>query len=317
MFCCVLPRFRSNLLGNLLYIRQKTTTIELTKAIKGTKTRSLKNACFPWFRLGFVSSFVRSSRGGHTGKPRALPVRPPRENRGRCAYDFRRYCKFQKLDVDGIIKLRQDLREINANIPFAKMLPEESTIPTVKTPVGTVAQGSTIHKQLQDYIPPPNLITPVFSSSPAGKENANPVSSSTLLTIETSLDINGQELGLNNATTTPLSTVHPLVLPLLAMLSHIRQTLILITNSKSRIIQVLFQAPVIPLKYMNCQQQKKIYLFFETLTDKQKKIEMATRGQLSNPTWFEQKQNRISASICKGMSFHICINRGQKSQKIL
>ena len=44
--------------------------------------------------------------------------------------------KFQKLDVDGIIKLRQDLQEINANIPFAKMLPEESTIPTVKTLVG-------------------------------------------------------------------------------------------------------------------------------------------------------------------------------------
>ena len=112
--------------------------------------------------------------------------------------------KFQKLDVDGIIKLRQDLQEVNANIPFAKMLPEESTIPTVKTMVGTVAQGSTI----QDYIPPPNLITPVLSSSPAGKENVNPVSSSTLLTTETSLDINGQELGLNNATTTPLSTVH-------------------------------------------------------------------------------------------------------------
>ena len=95
VFCCVLPRFRSNLLGNLLYVQQKTRTIELTKAIKRTKTRSFKNACFPRFRLGFVSCFVRSSRGGRTGKPRALPVRPPRENRGRCAYDFRRYCKNQ------------------------------------------------------------------------------------------------------------------------------------------------------------------------------------------------------------------------------
>ena len=90
MFCCVLPRFRSNLLGNL-----KTITIELTKTIKGTKTQSFKNACFPRFRLGFISCFVRSSRGGRTGKPRALPVRPPRENRGRCAYDFRRYCRLQ------------------------------------------------------------------------------------------------------------------------------------------------------------------------------------------------------------------------------
>ena len=46
VFCCVLPRFRSNLLGNLLYVQQKTRTIELTKAIKRTKTRSFKNACF-------------------------------------------------------------------------------------------------------------------------------------------------------------------------------------------------------------------------------------------------------------------------------
>ena len=96
VFCCVLQRFRSNLLGNLLYVRQTTTTIELTKAIKRTKTRSFKNACFPRFRLGFVSCFVRSSRGGRTGKPRALPVRPPRENRGRCAYDFRRYCMWSQ-----------------------------------------------------------------------------------------------------------------------------------------------------------------------------------------------------------------------------
>ena len=30
-------------------------------------------------------------------------------------------------------------------------------------------------------------------------------------------------------------------------------------------------------------------LFIETLTDKQKQIEMATRGQSMNPAWFEQK----------------------------
>ena len=215
--------------------------------------------------------------------------------------------KFQKLD---------DLQEINANIPFAKMLPEESTIPTVKTLVGTVAQGSTIHKQLQDYIPPPNLITPVFSSSPAGKENVNPVSSSTLLTIETSLDINGQELGLNNATTTPLSTVHsksdisPLS-PLPVGHAEPHQTNSNINNEQQEQNNSSFiSSTSYPSEVHELSTTKENILFFETLTDKQKKIEMATREQSSNPTWFEQKQNRISASICKGMSFHICINRG-------
>ena len=56
--------------------------------------------------------------------------------------------------------------------------------------------------------------------------------------------------------------------------------------------------------------------FIETLTDKQKQIETATRGQLTNPAWFEQKQNRITASLCVKMSFLICKNRGQNYQKI-
>ena len=46
-------------------------------------------------------------------------------------------------------------------------------------------------------------------------------------------------------------------------------------------------------------------LFIETLTDKQKQIEMATRRQLTNPAWFEQKQNRITASICKDVFSHM------------
>ena len=46
-------------------------------------------------------------------------------------------------------------------------------------------------------------------------------------------------------------------------------------------------------------------LFIETLTDKQKQIEMATRGQSTNPAWFEQKQNRITASICKDVFSHM------------
>ena len=34
-------------------------------------------------------------------------------------------------------------------------------------------------------------------------------------------------------------------------------------------------------------------------------VEMATRGQSMNPAWFEQKQNRITASICKDVFSHM------------
>ena len=72
--------------------QQYKVTLTKTKAIKSTKTWSLKNTRFPKFHLDFVLCFVHSSQGGCTGKPRALPVRPPRENHGRCAYDSRHYC---------------------------------------------------------------------------------------------------------------------------------------------------------------------------------------------------------------------------------
>ena len=32
---------------------------------------------------------------------------------------------------------------------------------------------------------------------------------------------------------------------------------------------------------------------------------MATRGQSTNPTWFEQKQNKITASTCKDVFSHM------------
>ena len=34
-------------------------------------------------------------------------------------------------------------------------------------------------------------------------------------------------------------------------------------------------------------------------------IEMARRGQSMNPAWFEQKQNRMTASICKDVFCHM------------
>ena len=134
-------------------------------------------------------------------KPRHASDLPGRKKRSIDSqfYDPRPL-KSQKLDADGIVKLRQDFQKVNAHIPFAVMLPEEKTIQTVMTIVGTVAKGSMIHKQLQDYSrQSPNLVVPYFSSSSlAGKENVNLVS-------------NGQALNsnscLNHEISAPPSTV--------------------------------------------------------------------------------------------------------------
>ena len=54
-------------------------------------------------------------------KPRHASDLPGRKRRSiESQFCDPRPSKFQKLDVDGIIKLRQDLQEINANIPFCQ-----------------------------------------------------------------------------------------------------------------------------------------------------------------------------------------------------
>ena len=64
-------------------------------------------------------------------KPRRASDLPGRKKRSIDSqfYDPRPL-KSQKLDADGIVKLRQDLQKINARIPFAVLLPEEKTIQT-------------------------------------------------------------------------------------------------------------------------------------------------------------------------------------------
>ena len=69
--------------------------------------------------------------------------------------------KSRKLDVTGIVKLKHDLQNINPNITFAVMLPEEKSVSTAMILVGTVAKGSTIHKQLQDYATPSLISTSI------------------------------------------------------------------------------------------------------------------------------------------------------------
>ncbi|KAL9980086.1 hypothetical protein ACROYT_G008629 [Oculina patagonica] len=59
--------------------------------------------------------------------------------------------KARKIDPDAVIKLKNNLLEVNPQIPFAVMLPEDNNIPTVNTLIGPVASGSVLHKQLQGF----------------------------------------------------------------------------------------------------------------------------------------------------------------------
>lgn len=179
-------------------------------------------------------------------KPRHSSDLPGRKRRGVLSklYDPRPP-KCQKLDVEGMLKLKQDLQNINPNIPFAAMLPDEIPIPTVTTIVGTVAKGSTLHKQLQGF----NPVTPQCTSSSTSS------SVSVTAAEQQQLQSNG---GASNL-------------------------------------------PFIQTQQPSVQSEK----FIEKLTDEQKHIEKVTRGQADNPTWFEKKQNRITASICKDVFSHM------------
>ena len=92
-------------------------------------------------------------------KPRHASDLPARKKRGiQSQFYDPRPPKFQNLDVDGILKLKHDLQGINPHIPFAAMLPDHKSIPTVMTIFGKVAKGSIIHKQLQDFTAPNSLV---------------------------------------------------------------------------------------------------------------------------------------------------------------
>ena len=78
----------------------------------------------------------------------------------------------------------------------------------------------------------------------------------------------------------------------------------LITNGKNRSISSFIESTIDPSEVQLPTVQTET-LFNETLTEKQKQIEMTTRGQSTNPARFEQNQNRITASICKDVFSHM------------
>ena len=247
-------------------------------------------------------------------KPRHASDLPTRKKRGiQSQFYDPRPPKFQNLDVDGILKLKHDLQVINPHIPFAAMLPDNKSIPTVMTIVGKVAKGSIIHKQLQNFTAPNSLVpTSVHSSSSIAQASSTSVSTTSPTTeeviLQSSCQLTNQGQGrLNNegygeeqcsiANDTPVPT-HWQV-PKKSNVAHFPESIVPpnvkhVAESNGKMASFSQQSP----------QQLKTS-FIKTLTDEQMEVELATRGQSDNPNWFAHKQNKITASICKDVFSHM------------
>ena len=158
------------------------------------------------------------------------------------------------------------------------------------TIVGTVAKGSAIHKQLEDYSwQPPNLVVPCFSSSSlTGNENMNPVSNGQALNSNSSLN---HEISAAPSTVPCESEMAPLSSPAndydelqLQRISDCNVN----NQQQEQNISSFIESTIDPSEVQMPTAQTET-LFIETLTDKQKQIVMATRRQSTNPAWFEQK----------------------------
>ncbi|XP_044178662.1 uncharacterized protein LOC122960515 [Acropora millepora] len=245
-------------------------------------------------------------------KPRHASDLPARKKRGiQSQFYDPRPPKFQNLDVDGMLKLKHDLQGINPHIPFAAMLPDHKSIPTVMTIVGKVAQGSIIHKQLQDFTAPNSLVpTSVNGSSSVAQASLTSVSMTSQATgeamLQPSCQLTNQVQGRLNdegygEEQCSIDTAVP---------SHWQ------VPEKANITQ--FPEFIVPPnirpvgephgKLISFPQQPTQQLktsFIETLTDEQMEVELATRGQSDNPNWFAHKQNKITASVCKDVFSHM------------
>ena len=139
-------------------------------------------------------------------KPRHASDLPGRKRRGIQSHFYDpRPPKCQKLDVDSMIKLKYDLQSVNPIIPFAAMLPDKTSVPTVITIVGTVAKNSIIHKQLQEFTTPNLVSSCTQSNNPCAVQlNWSPARSSTHPTPNTQRQEQPQ-LNLNDGTPVPSS----------------------------------------------------------------------------------------------------------------
>ena len=232
--------------------------------------------------------------------------------------------KCQKLDVDGMVKLKHDLQSINPTIPFVAMLPDEKSIPTIQTIVGTVAKGSIIHKQLQEFSTLSTVASCANSnSSVVSQVNLSPSCCSSHSTPSTQ----GQEQAqsnFNNETPNPSFSHEPKD-------SNVPGTsgLQASVNAQST-DEPHVQTSSVPQEELHStsravgpsltqvqQQTMQSKRFIETLTDEQRETEKETRGQSDNSVWFEQKQNRIPASTCKDVFSHMHNQRSKIPENLI
>ena len=244
-------------------------------------------------------------------KPRHASDLPGRKRRGVLSqfYDPRPE-KFQKLNVDGMLKLKNDLQSINPKIPFAAMLPEGRFISTVKTIVGTVAHGSIIHKQLQQF----TSVTSCSTSSPSSAQQTL----TGICNCPAAPTTQGQEQAQSNGRISDHSSLvqgesH------MADISDLKISStdgVPVSQDYSQVQERLQSTDNLPFTQVQ-QQSMQFETFIETLTDEQKQIENATRGQSVNPFWFEQKQNRITASICKDVYSYMNSHRSKIPESLI
>ena len=203
------------------------------------------------------------------------------------------------------------------------MLPDEKSIPTIQTIVGTVAKGSIIHKQLQEFSTLSTVASCANSSSSVVQVNLSPNCCSSHSTPSTQ----GQEQAqsnFNNETPNPsfsheqkdsnVPGTSDLQLSLNAQSTgeaHVQTTLV---PQEELLLTSRAVGPSLTQVQQQTTQSKR---FIETLTDEQKETEKETRGQSDNPVWFEQKQNRITASICKDVFSHMHNQRSKIPENLI
>ena len=217
--------------------------------------------------------------------------------------------KFQNLDVDGIVKLKHDLQGINPHKQFAAMLPHHKSIATVMTLVGKVAEGSIIHKQLQDFTAPNSLV-------PTSRNGSSSVAQASLTSVSITLQTTGEAMLQTSCQLTnqvqgrlndegygeeqcSIDTAVPShwQVPEKANITQFPELIVPprpVGESHGKLISFSQKTP----------QQLKTS-FMETFTDEQMEVELATRGQSDNPNWFAHKQNNITVSVCKDVFSHI------------
>lgn len=228
-------------------------------------------------------------------KPRHASDGPGKRKRGiHSQFYDPRPVKSRKIDPDSIVKLKENLQDINPKLPFALMLPEDRNIPTVNTLIGPVARGSVLHKQLQGF--QMASTNPVTSCAPISYQSPNPAMN------ERSHESGHVPTQRNSNLTDGHFTNHSEN----STGSYPRHTPIepeCLANSSPS--QGFTHFPLLPNKC--CEETVDLNLFsnapnilnkVQVSLQAAKELYTKTTGQANNNVWYEERKHRITASQC-------------------